>query len=84
MRKPTDESSSNKDDPKMTSVDTNSVYYIHVSDYPKQMHVNALLNDNNYSDWFQEMEFFLFATSKIGLVDGTISMPSEDTKNLMF
>ncbi|XP_024986559.1 uncharacterized protein LOC112521800 [Cynara cardunculus var. scolymus] len=52
--------------------DRNSSYYLHPSDYPRQMHVNDALNDNNYLDWIQEMENFLFVKNKIGFVDGTL------------
>ena len=31
--------------------DHNSPYYIHPSDYPRQMHVNDVLTDANYIDW---------------------------------
>ncbi|XP_071727907.1 uncharacterized protein [Rutidosis leptorrhynchoides] len=55
-----------------TAPHTNSPYYIHASDYPKQMHVNENLNDNNYADWSQEMMNFLFAKNKVGFVDKTI------------
>lgn len=51
---------------------TNSPYYVHASNYPKQLHVNDLLNDNNYTDWSQEILNFLFAKNKVGFVDGTI------------
>ncbi|XP_024986553.1 uncharacterized protein LOC112521794 [Cynara cardunculus var. scolymus] len=47
--------------------DHNSPYYLHPSDYPRQMHANDALNDSNYLDWIQEMENFLFVKNKIGL-----------------
>lgn len=31
--------------------DHNSYYYLHASDYPRQMHVNDVLTDANYLDW---------------------------------
>ncbi|XP_071694914.1 uncharacterized protein [Rutidosis leptorrhynchoides] len=46
--------------------------YMHPSDYPKQMHVNEILTDNNYMDWSQEIMNFLFAKNKVGFVDGSI------------
>ncbi|KAJ0810676.1 putative RNA-directed DNA polymerase [Helianthus annuus] len=58
-----------------THPDHNSPYYLHPSDYPRQMHVNDALTYNNYLDWVQEMENFLFAKNKIGFIDGTIKRP---------
>ena len=46
-------------------LDHNSPYYIHASDYPRQMHVNDVLTDANYIDWSQEMQNFLFAKKQI-------------------
>ncbi|XP_076955832.1 uncharacterized protein LOC143630804 [Bidens hawaiensis] len=65
------------------SIDHGSPYYLHPSDYPKQIQVNDLLNDNNYLDWFQEMENFLFAKNKIGFVDGSMKKPDNDDLNHM-
>lgn len=56
-------------------IEVNSPLYIHPSDYPKQIQVNDLLNDNNYNEWKQEMANFLLAKNKMGLVDGTIKKP---------
>ncbi|GJR45493.1 LTR copia-type gag-polypeptide [Tanacetum coccineum] len=58
-----------------TQPDHNSPYYLHPSDYPRQMHVNDALTDSNYLDWVQEMENFLFAKNKMGFIDGTIKRP---------
>ncbi|XP_076898289.1 uncharacterized protein LOC143551828 [Bidens hawaiensis] len=55
--------------------DTNTPYYIHASEYSKQMHVNDALNDSNYGDWSQDMMNFLFAKNKTGFIDGTIKNP---------
>ncbi|KAD3336234.1 hypothetical protein E3N88_31753 [Mikania micrantha] len=63
--------------------DHNSPYYLHPSDYPRQMHVNDALTDNNYLDWVQEMENFLFAKNKIGFIDGTIEKPEKTDANHM-
>ena len=41
---------SGKDKTKNPSSDPDSPYYIHPTDYPRQMHVNDTLNDNNYAD----------------------------------
>ncbi|XP_076961087.1 uncharacterized protein LOC143637636 [Bidens hawaiensis] len=57
------------------TIDHDSPYYIHPSDYPRQMHVNEALTDGNYVDWSQEMTNFLFAKNKIGFIDGTIKKP---------
>ncbi|KAJ9542625.1 hypothetical protein OSB04_029131 [Centaurea solstitialis] len=60
-----------------------SPYYLHPSDYPKQLHVNEILNDNNFADWSQEMTNFLFAKNKIEFVDGTIKKPEKASKDYM-
>ncbi|KAL7612214.1 hypothetical protein Lser_V15G08495 [Lactuca serriola] len=41
------------------------------------MHVNDALMDNNYNDWVQEMENFLFAKNKIGVIDESIIKPEK-------
>ena len=61
-------------DPKTGPSDVNdfsSPYYLHPSDFPKQLHVNEILTDGNYIDSVQEMSNFLFAKNKIDFVDGT-------------
>lgn len=55
-----------------TAIDHNSPYYLHPSDFPKQLHVNDVLTDINYPNWSQEMENFLLAKNKIEFIDGTI------------
>ncbi|XP_076949365.1 uncharacterized protein LOC143621986 [Bidens hawaiensis] len=70
-----------KDDEGAVSPD--SPYYLHPSDYPRQMHVNDVLTDDNYIDWLQEMQNFLFAKNKIGFVDGSIKKPKQDSKQYM-
>ncbi|XP_076918244.1 uncharacterized protein LOC143578606 [Bidens hawaiensis] len=57
------------------TIDHDSPYYIHPSNYPRQMHVNEALTDGNYVDWSQEMTNFLFAKNKIGFIDGTKKKP---------
>ncbi|KAI3712838.1 hypothetical protein L1987_71405 [Smallanthus sonchifolius] len=64
-------------------VDANSPFYLHPSDYPKQMQVNESLTDNNFNDWIQEMMNFLFAKNKIGFVDGSIKKPDKTDKKYM-
>ncbi|KAJ0510788.1 putative transcription factor interactor and regulator CCHC(Zn) family [Helianthus annuus] len=66
-----------------SSPDINSPLYIHASDYPKQMHVNDTLTDNNYTDWSQEMLNFLFAKNKVGFVDGTLKKPEKTATDYM-
>ncbi|XP_076941272.1 uncharacterized protein LOC143610768 [Bidens hawaiensis] len=58
-----------------------SPYYLHPSDYPRQMQVNEPLNDNNYLDWSQEMENFLFAKNKISFFDGSLIKPETADPN---
>ncbi|KAJ0587330.1 putative RNA-directed DNA polymerase [Helianthus annuus] len=65
------------------AVDASSPLYVHPSDYPKQIHVNDNLTDNNYVDWSQEMLNFLFAKNKVGLVDGTIKKPDKASPTYM-
>ncbi|KAJ0860467.1 putative retrotransposon Copia-like protein [Helianthus annuus] len=64
-------------------IDHNSPYYIHASDYPRQMHVNDVLTYANYNDWSQEMMNFLFAKNKIGFINGTIKRPEPDSSDFM-
>ncbi|KAL9996373.1 putative retrotransposon Copia-like protein [Helianthus debilis subsp. tardiflorus] len=64
-------------------LDHNSPYYIHASDYPRQMHVNDPLTDGNYIDWSQEMLNFLFAKNKVGFIDGSIKKPEQNSTNYM-
>ncbi|GJY98317.1 putative RNA-directed DNA polymerase [Tanacetum coccineum] len=63
--------------------DINSPFYIHASDYPKQMHVNDTLTDINYTDWSQEMLNFLFAKNKVGFIDGTLKKPKKTATDYM-
>ncbi|XP_076948098.1 uncharacterized protein LOC143620269 [Bidens hawaiensis] len=65
------------------TIDPSSPYYIHTSDYPRQMQVNDLLNDTNYNDWCQEMTNFLFAKNKMGFVDGSMSKPDQTKDKYM-
>ncbi|GJY83784.1 putative RNA-directed DNA polymerase [Tanacetum coccineum] len=76
-----DDTSKNKTEGE--SMDSNSSYYIHPSDYPKQMQVNDALNDGNYNDWAQEMENNLFAKNKIGFVDESIKKPEKESQTYM-
>ncbi|XP_076952218.1 uncharacterized protein LOC143625882 [Bidens hawaiensis] len=50
-------------------VNHDSPYYLHPSDYPRQLHVNDVLTDGNYNDWKEEMQNFSFAKNKIGFVN---------------
>ncbi|XP_076931468.1 uncharacterized protein LOC143596629 [Bidens hawaiensis] len=68
---------------KEEGIDHDSPYYLHPSDYPRQMHVNDVLTDGNYADWSQEMQNFLFAKNKIGFVNGSIKKPEEDSSKYM-
>ncbi|KAI3681211.1 hypothetical protein L6452_35996 [Arctium lappa] len=65
------------------TIDVNSPFYIHPSDYPKQMQVNDVLSDNNFNDWKQEMINFLLAKNKKGLVDGSIKKPEKTSETYM-
>ncbi|KAK1415979.1 hypothetical protein QVD17_31767 [Tagetes erecta] len=76
-----DEKMSNQNESK--SIDPSSPYYIHASDYPRQMQVNDPLTDNNYIDWSQEMTNFLFAKNKMEFVDGTIPKPQSTDETYM-
>lgn len=77
------------DKPKETSMkdgvtsDHDSPYYIHPSDYPRQMHVSEALTDGNYVDWSQEMINFLLSENKMGFIDGTIKRPDQTAAEYM-
>ncbi|PWA64814.1 gag-polypeptide of LTR copia-type [Artemisia annua] len=60
-----------------------SPYYLHPSDYPKQLHVNEILTDINFADWSQEITNFLFPKNKIEFVDGTIKKPEKTSSDYM-
>lgn len=64
-------------------IGVDSPFYIHASEYPKQIQVNDALTDSNYNDWVQEMRNFLFANNKIGFVDGSIAKPIETSADYM-
>lgn len=70
-----DEALKNKDEGE--TINHNSPFYLHASDYPKQLHVNDTLTDKNYGDWEQEMMNFLFPKNKTGFIDGSIEMPEK-------
>ncbi|KAI3516445.1 hypothetical protein L1887_15360 [Cichorium endivia] len=74
---------SGKEDATSTTPNYDSPFYIHPSDYPRQMHVNDVLTDGNYTDWSQEMLNFLFAKNKVGFIDGTIEKPATNSKDYM-
>ncbi|XP_076945548.1 uncharacterized protein LOC143616670 [Bidens hawaiensis] len=64
-------------------LDHTSPYYIHASDYPKQLPVNDILTDGYYNDWSQEMLNFLFAKNKVGFIDRTIKKPESNDPTCM-
>ncbi|XP_076896895.1 uncharacterized protein LOC143550039 [Bidens hawaiensis] len=76
-----DDSTTAKTQNQTQNTDHSSPYYLHPSDYPRQMQVNEPLNDNNYLDWSQEMENFLFAKNKISFVDGSLIKPEAADPN---
>lgn len=81
---PGDDKDKNKDEEGSGGgITHDSPYYLHPSDYPKQLHVNEVLTDNNFSDWSQEMTNFLFAKNKVEFVDGTIKKPEKTSKEYM-
>ncbi|XP_076960151.1 uncharacterized protein LOC143636448 [Bidens hawaiensis] len=63
--------------------DHTSPYYIHASDYPRQLHINDVLTDLNYNDWYQENLNFLFAKNKVGFIDGSIKKPEPSANTYM-
>lgn len=73
---PTDDAEGSAKNP---SFDPDSPYYIHLTDYPHQMHVNDSLNDN-YPDWSREMSEFLIPKNRVDFIDGTIPKPAEDAQ----
>nr|GEV89799.1 Gag-pre-integrase domain, Gag-polypeptide of LTR copia-type [Tanacetum cinerariifolium] len=48
-------------------IDHNSPFYLHASDYTKQI--------KNYNDWEKETMSFMFAKNKTGFIDGSIKKP---------
>lgn len=74
---------SNKSKTDGESIDANSPYYLHPSDYPKQLQVNENLTENNFNDWSQEMTNFLLATDEIGFVDGSLLKPNKSDGKYM-
>ncbi|GJX43135.1 LTR copia-type gag-polypeptide [Tanacetum coccineum] len=77
------DSGKSADKTKEGGIDHDSPYYLHPSDYPRQMHVNDVLNDGNYADWSQEMLNFLFAKNKAGFINGSIKKPEEKSSEFM-
>ncbi|XP_076944798.1 uncharacterized protein LOC143615585 [Bidens hawaiensis] len=61
-----------------------SPFYLHASDYPRQLHINDLLSNGNYADWSQEMLNFLFAKNKVGFIDCSIEKPEKTSPEYMF
>lgn len=45
--------------------------------------MNKVLTDNNYVDWSQEMENFLFPKNKFEFIDGTIKKPKKGSADYM-
>ncbi|XP_076933091.1 uncharacterized protein LOC143598878 [Bidens hawaiensis] len=76
-----DDSTTAKTQNQTQNTDHSSPYYLHPSDFPRQMQVNEPLNDNNYLDWSQEMENFLFAKKKISFVNGSLIKPETTDPN---
>lgn len=67
-----------------TTIDITSPYFLTYDDHPWQNFVGEnLFHDDNYSDWQNEMTNALFAKNKIGFVDGTIPMPTENSADLI-
>ncbi|XP_076908167.1 uncharacterized protein LOC143564911 [Bidens hawaiensis] len=64
-------------------INHDSPYYIHPSGYPRKFHVNDVLTDGNYNDRKEEIQNFLFAKNKIGLVNGSTKKPNEDASDYM-
>ena len=60
--------------------DAASPYFLHHSDHPGMVLVSKPLNGDNYSTWCRAMTISLNAKSKLGFVDGTITVPPAKTK----
>ncbi|XP_068503970.1 uncharacterized protein [Phaseolus vulgaris] len=63
---------------KSAAMDPTNLYYVHHSDQPGHMLVSTKLNDANYQSWKTTMVHALTAKKKLGFVDGTIEMPSQE------
>ncbi|XP_022858015.1 uncharacterized protein LOC111378949 [Olea europaea var. sylvestris] len=56
-----------------------SPYYLHASNQPNQLLVDALLNGDNYPAWRRSVTCALNAKNKLGFVLGTIKRPTTNT-----
>lgn len=59
-----------------TAVDSSSVYYIHPSDANTTQLVSVKFNGTNYNNWKRSMLLILSTKNKLGLVNGTLTMPA--------
>ncbi|XP_074349827.1 uncharacterized protein LOC141689441 [Apium graveolens] len=58
-----------------TTYDVSSIYYIHPSDASTMQLVSVKFNGTNYNNWKRSMLLILTAKNKLGLVNGTLTMP---------
>ncbi|XP_068503612.1 uncharacterized protein [Phaseolus vulgaris] len=63
---------------KSAAMDPTNPYYVHHSDQPEHMLVSTKLNDVNYQSWKTTMVYTLMVKKKLGFVDGTIEMSSQE------
>ncbi|KAK4431043.1 hypothetical protein Salat_0866300 [Sesamum alatum] len=67
---------------KMNIVTTMSPFYLHPSDHPGMSMCPVILKGDNYQEWQKSMRNALRAKKKLGFLDGTISKPADDDKDI--
>ncbi|KAK4433316.1 hypothetical protein Salat_1093900 [Sesamum alatum] len=67
---------------KMNIVTTMSPFYLHPSDHPGMSICPVILKGDNYQEWQKSMRNALRAKRKLGFLDGTISKPADDDKDI--
>jgi len=63
---------------KSAAMDPTNPYYVHHLDQPGHMLVSTKLNGANYQSWKTTMIHALTAKKKLGFVDNTIEMSSQE------
>ena len=74
-----DESSSGTSKSDASKSDLSNPYFTHHSDHPGLVLISKPLNGDNYLAWHRAMTLALNVKNKLGFVNGTIKVPSEET-----
>ncbi|KAL0440282.1 UNVERIFIED_CONTAM: hypothetical protein Slati_2511200 [Sesamum latifolium] len=67
---------------KINIVTTVSPFYLHPSDHPGMSICPMILKGDNYQEWQKSMHNAFRAKRKLGFLDGTISKPDDDDKEI--